>query len=101
MPHGSGFRMSPDVVYTFLSPDIRRLYGSRIFERLAEMSTYYYIGEHHISDKLHLSGVVGLTKEQRNVISAPARANVVIAELCEFIIPIEKEEDSVEEGAAV
>ena len=101
MPHGSGFKVSSDVIYTFLSPDIRRLYGSRIFESLAETSTYYYIGEHHISDKLHLSGVVGLTKEQRNVISAPARADVLIAELCEFIIPVDKEEVSMEEREAV
>ena len=42
-----------------------------------------------------------LTKEQRNVISAPARADVLIAELCEFIIPIDKEEVSMEEREAV
>ena len=99
MEYGAAFEMRQGVLYTFLSPDLRRLYDSKLFEEtLADRCTYFYIGEHHIAEKIRLAAAVGLNKEQRTVIAAPARANVVITELCDFIIPVEREEDEEKEA---
>ena len=98
MPYGYAFKMHPGTIYTFLSPDLRRFYEGRLLDELAEQCTFYLIGEHHIAEKLRLSGAVGLSKEQRGMISAPARANVVITELCDFTIPIEREQEEAREA---
>ena len=72
------FRLHKDSLYTFLTQDNRVFYESRPFTSLLKDADFLLIGEHKIFEKLKLSALVGLDKDQREWIAEPAKGALLM-----------------------
>jgi hypothetical protein len=85
------FEPTPDSFYTFLSRTPGMVYENPWFQELLKAEPFLLVGEHRVNDKLKLSESAGLTKEQRQWISEPAKGSLLITKQVEYMLIRSKE----------
>lgn len=85
------FQFHEDSLYTFLTQDNRAFYECRRFASLLKGADFLLIGEHKIFEKLKLSALVGLDKNQREWIAEPAKGALLMTRQVTYQIKREEE----------
>lgn len=85
------FQLHKDSLYTFLTQDNRVFYESRRFANLLKDADFLLIGEHRIFEKLKLSALVGLDKNQREWIAEPAKGVLLMTRQVTYQMKREEE----------
>lgn len=87
------FQLHEDSLYTFLTQDNRVFYESRRFANLLKDADFLLIGEHRIFEKLKLSALIGLDKNQREWIAEPAKGALMMTRQVTYQMKREEESD--------
>ncbi len=87
------FQLHEDSLYTFLTQDNRAFYESRRFTSLLKGADFLLVGEHKIFEKLKLSALVGLDKNQREWIAEPAKGALLMTRQVTYQMKREEESD--------
>ncbi len=85
------FQLHKDSLYTFLTQDNRAFYESRRFTSLLKGADFLLVGEHKIFEKLKLSALVGLDKNQREWIAEPAKGALLMTRQVTYQMKREEE----------
>lgn len=87
------FQLHEDSLYTFLTQTNRAFYESRRFASILKDADFLLIGEHKIFEKLKLSALVGLDKNQREWIAEPAKGTLLMTRQVTYQMKREEESD--------
>lgn len=96
------FQIKDDIIYTFLvgtsqtpgflsdgpTGNVDHVYDDPTIKQYIGSSMFLYVGEHKIAEKLKLNLANPMSKEQREVITAPAKGHLLITKEVSYILEV-------------